>query len=103
MNGGLIDGNLVTGDNLRPVPFGGGIYDDGTATLTNVEIQDNSALTSASGEGGGFYVTSTASLRIDGGTVSNNSASTGNGGYIEFGATYSATNCYIPDNVNYGF
>ena len=55
---------------------GGGLYNDGTATLANCTVSGNSAST---GGGGGLYNDGTATLTLTDCTVSGNSAGTGGG------------------------
>ncbi len=72
--------------------YGGGIYNEGTATLTNCTISGNSA---KSTNGGGIYNEGTVTLTNC--TVAGNSASTDGGG-IYNRSTATLTNCTVAGN-----
>ena len=82
------------GNNAGATRNGGGIWNDGVISLTDVVIDNN---TSSSG-GGGLFNSGTAVL--SGVTISNNNAIAGNGGGIENigGGDLTATNVTISGN-----
>jgi hypothetical protein len=113
--GGVVtlDNTIVSGNYARP--YGGGIYNVGTLTLTNSTISNNSA-----GFGGGIYNESTLTLdnttvsgnsqrgifnygtaTLTNTTVSGNSDSVGGGGiYNGRGSTLMLTNSTVSDNYD---
>ena len=70
--------------------FGGGIYNDGTMSLSGVTVTSNNA-------GYGSGITNFGTLTIDGSTISNNVA-TGSGGGIVNGKDLTITNSTISGN-----
>lgn len=107
LNGGIISGNTANGngggiysghglvingtevsDNISNTGNGGGIAlaDLGGLEFTNCYIHNNTAQI----HGGGIYLISngTGGFNIDGGTISNNTAVTGNGGGISYLSDY---------------
>ena len=73
-----LSGITITGGKM--VDKGGGIYNDGTLTVTNSTITGNSA----SSEGGGIY--SSSILTVTDSTISDNFANSDGGGIYFFGA-----------------
>jgi len=91
-NGGTISGNVSRAS-------GGGIY-IGTGSILTMHggTIDGNSTTDDYGFGGGIYLyTSDAASVIDGGTISNNTAS--NGGGIDNNATLTITNATISGNT----
>ncbi len=83
-------------------PIGGGLYNEGTTTLTECTVSGNSA---AHGGGG---VSNYGSLALTNCTVSGNSATEGGGGvgtgsFYYRGATTTLTNCTVSGNSAGGF
>jgi len=107
-NGGAIDNeggtvnisNSVLEDNGTFGNFlgstGGAIYNSGTLTVTDSNINSNAE--QGGGAGGGIYNTGTAT--ITGSTVANNTESGGNGGGIDnAGGTVTVTDSTVANNV----
>jgi hypothetical protein len=88
-------GNTRLRDNIASDSGGGGLYNAGTATLTNVTLSGNSAL----GDGGGILNTGTATLTNV--TLSGNSAGTGGG--LANAGTATLTNVTLSGNNSAGF
>ena len=78
--------------------WGGGIYNEGTATLTNCTVSDNTTSDATVSEGGGIFNSGTAILNDC--TVSNNTASSGGGILNYFDGTATLTNCTVKDNTS---
>jgi hypothetical protein len=78
-----------------PEPRGGGLYNAGSLTLSNVSVIGNSA-----GEGGGIY-NQAGSITAAGVTVSNNSAAADTGGIDNVGGTLSLKNATVSNNSAY--
>ena len=82
---------------------GGGIYHrDGSASLTNTTISDNTAVT---GNGGGIYVRDfpdelgiPTTLAVTNSTINDNTASRNGGGIYHFGGTLTLTDSTVTDN-----
>lgn len=81
--------------------FGGGVYNNGNLTLTNITVDSNQTLPGANG--GGIY-NNNGTLNIQNSTISNNIGATGGGGIINFfGSTLTMTNSTVSGNtVNSG-
>lgn len=84
----------ITKGQAPSFPGGAGLYNHGTATLTNCAITDNSAFF-----GGG--VTNRGSLTFDGCIIANNTAFAGAGGglYQQRGASTTLRGCTISGNI----
>ncbi len=83
-NGTLTVANCTITDNSSNDAIGGGgIVNDGTLTVTNSLVTGNSA---AAGSGGGINNNGTGTLTVTGSTITNNSAPTGDGGGFANGA-----------------
>lgn len=80
----------IAGGNIQ-FEVGGGIWNTGNLTLTNVEIRDNAALI-----GGGIYNNGT--LNILNSTISNNTTSGGGGGIDNVGGTLNIQNSTVSHN-----
>ena len=80
---------------------GGGIYNEGTLTLTNCTVSECEATYSTadtnSGRGGGIFSAADSSLTLDGTTVKKNNAATGGGFYIE--STVTMTDSTVQENT----
>ena len=83
--------NCTVSGNTAPF-WGGGIDNEGTATITDCTVAANSA-----GYGGGIYNEGTATLTNC--TISGNSATTTNGGGIDNEGTVTLTNCTVAGNA----
>jgi hypothetical protein len=85
-------------DNTAISGNGGGIYNDGTLTVSDSAIYDNFGVGSE-GWGGGILNNGNATLSVINSTITGNSAGPagGGGGIANFG-TLTATNCTIADN-----
>ena len=81
-NAGVITGGAAI--------MGGGIWNEGTATVSGGRILGNRA----SSEGGGIYNGENASLTLEGGVISGNEAKTGGGVYNAAGAVLTIQNGY---------
>jgi hypothetical protein len=104
--GGLDVGGMVTISNSQinnniavpgvgvsdAVPDGGGIYNSGTMTLTDVTLSGNNAVS----EGGGIYNSGTVTLTDV--TLNGNSTGNGNGGGIYNTGTVTLTNVTLSAN-----
>lgn len=76
--------------------FGGGVFNAGTLTLTNVAVTDNQS--SGGGNGGGVYNLS-GLLTINNSTINSNIGANGGGGILNFsGATMIINNSTITEN-----
>jgi predicted outer membrane repeat protein len=73
---------------------GGGIRNEGTLTLDNVVVSDNTATT---GSGGGIW--NWGSLTLDNVAVTDNTATTGSGGGIRSGAMLNMANSTVSNNT----
>jgi len=80
---------------------GGGIYNEGTLTLTNCTVSECEATYSTtvtnSGRGGGIFSAADSRLTLDGTTVKKNNAATGGGFYIE--STVTMTDSTVQENT----
>jgi hypothetical protein len=86
-----ISGNSATS-------FGGGVYINGTATLTNTVVSSNTfSGTATSRLGGGLRINTGATLTLTNSTVSGNSGAT-NGGGIQNGGTLILSNSTLSGN-----
>ncbi len=87
---------VITGGNTTD--NGGGIYNDGTLTISNINITENKATSSGdtTGKGGALY--STGTLTVIDSTISGNTAHRGGGMYILDG-TVSITDSTISSNT----
>ena len=83
--------------------FGGGIFNNGTLTLTNSKVSDNSAGSSGgvSGSGGGILNGRQGTLTVTNSTVSDNSSG-GFGGGIANDGTLTLTNSTVSGNNDGG-
>jgi hypothetical protein len=103
--GGILNGGTATLTNvtvsnnnaLTNISSGGGILNMGTATLSNVTVSNNAA----NGNGGGI-VAYTGALAATGSTLSGNSAPNGGGAYIDSGAALSLSSSVVRDNTAQG-
>jgi hypothetical protein len=87
---------LTVANGSNSFGSGGGLYNDGTVTISNSTFANNSA-TGKFGEGGGLYNDGT--VTISNSTFANNSAPNGYGGGIEnYNGTLSITNSTIANN-----
>jgi len=82
----------VTLQNGNDAATGGGIYNSGTLTLTDIAIDSNTAEA-----GGGIHNSATGDLTIISSTVSNNTASSG-GGIFNEGGMLSITDTVVSSN-----
>jgi uncharacterized repeat protein (TIGR01451 family)/CSLREA domain-containing protein len=88
--------------------YGGGIYNEGTLTLTNSTVSNNDTNTSvaSNGHGGGIYNAITGTLTLNSSTVSNNTvinaAHDGYGGGIYNAGTLTLNNSTVSGNHTYG-
>ncbi len=98
--GGLYNAGTATLTNVtfshNSALTGGGLYNAGTATLTNVTFSHNSALTG----GGGLYNAGTATLT--GVTFSGNSADGGGGGLYNAGTATLTGVTFSHNSANFG-
>lgn len=80
---------------------GGGIYNDGTLTLTNCTISGCKATadSSSNGWGGGIYNSYGSSLTLEESTVEDNEAAHGGGIFIDNGCTAQITDSIIQSNT----
>ena len=79
--------------------LGGGLYIEGTATLTNTNVYSNQADSYGNGSGGGVYVLSNGVANFESCNIHDNTAFSthygyGGGLYIEGTATLTNTNVY---------
>ncbi len=84
-----ISGLTISGGNAGNFDKGGGLFNDGTATLNNCTVSGNSAFA-----GGGLFNDGTTTLTNC--TISGNSAQFGGGVYNRATATF--TNCTVSGN-----
>jgi hypothetical protein len=91
-HGGVQGGNQGSGE-------GGGLFSDGTVTLTNVTLSGNSAV-GALGNGGGLF--SDGTLTLTNATVSGNSAGSGGGLFNGDHGTLTLTNVTVSGNTAQG-
>jgi hypothetical protein len=73
---------------------GGGVYNDGSLTLSQVTVSGSSAV---GGEGGGIYNDKNGTLAISDSTISGNTAGNG-GGIVDYGVL-SLTDCTVSGNT----
>jgi parallel beta-helix repeat protein len=78
--------------------FGGGVQNNGTATLTDCTVSGNTA----TGNGGGIGNFSNATATLTDCTVTGNSAPFGGGGIDNSGGTVTLTNCILSGNTTTG-
>ena len=88
---GAAGGHAGNSDNSTAAGFGGGLYDQGTLTLTGASIQNNNAT-----DGGGIDIHGT--LTLDNSTLLNNTASS-DGGAIYSSGSLIITGGEIAQNV----
>ena len=86
-----LSGLTITGGKAGVTSSGGGLYNEGTTTLTDCTISGNSA-----DVGGGLYNDATAKLTLTDCTISGNSAANA-GGLYSLG-TVNLTDCTISGN-----
>ncbi|MCP4211455.1 MAG: hypothetical protein GY764_08245, partial [Halieaceae bacterium] len=108
-NGHYVDGNngvrvfeVTTAGNFSvdnitiqngSTSWGGGIYNDGTLTVTNSALSGNVATSG----GGGIYIGGGGTLNVTNGTFSGNSANNG-GGIVSYGGTLTVANSTFSSN-----
>ena len=100
-----VSGNSATFGSFGPTGYGGGVYNEGTATLTHCTVSGNSASGAFDGGGGGGVDTGaffsnndgSATTTLYGCTISHNSASGKGGGVANYGAT-TLNDCTISSN-----
>ncbi|MEE9616247.1 MAG: choice-of-anchor Q domain-containing protein, partial [Anaerolineae bacterium] len=101
ISGLTISDGLISSD-------GGGIYNEGTLTLTNSTVSNNDTNTTvaSSGHGGGIYNAITGTLTLTNSTISNNTilnaAHDGYGGGIYSAGTLTLSNSTVSNNNTYG-
>jgi hypothetical protein len=83
-----------SGNGLFGIGQGGGLYNFGSLTLTNITVSGNSAST----DGGGLW--NGGAARLTNVTVSGNSASTGRGGGLSSEGTATLTNVTVNNNTS---
>ncbi len=86
-----ISGLTITGGNA--VQGGGGLFNEGTVTLTNCTVSGDSAET-----GGGLY-NNVGTATLTNCTVSDNTAAANGGGLLSKGGTATLTDCTVSDNT----
>ncbi len=84
---------IADGVNVAGSGGGGGIWNEGTLTVTNCTLLDNSATV---GEGGGIFNQGT--LTVTNSTLSGNSATSGYGSAIDNAGTLTVTNSTLSGN-----
>ncbi len=87
-----ISGLTITGGHVTGK--GGGLYNEGTTTLTDVTVSADSASTL----GGGLYTKSGGAITLTDCTVSGNTAGAGGGGLYSKGTT-TLTDCTVSSNT----
>ncbi len=97
----LLDGFTITGGNANggpfyPMGFGGGLLNQGSATVRNCTIIGNSAE-----QGGGVYDWTNEAAFINCRFLGNNANDKGGGAYIQLGSS-TFTNCVFSGNVSAG-
>jgi hypothetical protein len=105
MSGGAVSGNSVSGSASYG---GGGVYVEGTFTMSDGAVSGNSVSSSYSSSGGGVYVYGT--FTMSGGAVSGNSVSgpsfygsSGGGVYIDGNnGTFTMSGGVVRGNILYG-
>ena len=90
ITGGIADGTGVTD--------GGGIRNEGMLSLNNDDIYSNSAATNL-GAGGGIFNDSSATLNVNGCTISSNSADGRGGGIYNDGTLNISGQTYFTQNT----
>ncbi len=99
-NGTLsLSGDVITGNSSAP-DYGGGLYNasGGVATISDTTISGNSA----SDYGGGIYNSSGGTVTVDNSTVSGNSAGAFGGGILNDGALTVADSTIFGNSVGSG-
>ena len=95
MSGGEITGNTATNT-------GGGVYAARTGSKItmsgNARIADNE-VTDSDGKGGGVYVGTAVTFTMDGGSITGNKASSGNGGGVYVNGTFNMSGGTIENNT----
>jgi hypothetical protein len=82
--------------------WGGGIYNEGTATLTNCTVSDNTTSDATVSEGGGIFNSGTAILNdctVSDNTASSTSSGVSYGGGIFNNGTVTLNDCTVSDNT----
>jgi CSLREA domain-containing protein len=81
--------------------FGGGIRNQGTLTLNNTTVKDNT-VTGAEAAGGGIFTANASTLNLTGSTISGNTSTYVGGGLLNYGDTVTHNSSISGNTATYG-
>lgn len=94
MNHGVANINDCTFSSNSVTTNGGAIWNDSTLTISGGSFTDNSA-----NEGGAFFITPNATLKIDGGSIMGNTSVANGGAIAGNGSIYLEGNLQVKENL----
>jgi hypothetical protein len=94
----VIENSSISGNAAKDVGGGVSAHNNGTVTLTNVSLKNNSVQGSNLAYGGGLYLANKSGAVITGSEIANNTAVCGGGAYIESKGNVDFTNTDITAN-----